>query len=50
MMFKLNELWLKETPGERWWIVGKAFLGPKKKKKKKKNQNGLFLIVMNERV
>lgn len=36
MMFKLNELWLKETPGERWWIVGKAFLGPKKKKKKKK--------------
>lgn len=49
-MFKLNELWLKETPGERWWIVGKAFLGPKKKKKKKKNQNGLFLIVMNERV
>lgn len=49
-MFKLNELWLKETPGERWWIVGKAFLGPKKKKKKKKNKNSLFLIVMNERV
>lgn len=48
-MFKLNELWLKETPGERWWIVGKAFLG-RKKKKKKKTKNSLFLIVMNERV